>query len=91
MVVCANCSNEALYTYQISVDIKHNYCDTCLPKFLLFKRDAGQIPLQVPVVETVEEEVPAKTSKKKVAEEPVAETVVVEETTTEEVVDSVTE
>jgi hypothetical protein len=77
MVVCANCTNEALYTYQINEEIKQNYCDDCLPKFLLSRRDAGQIPLQTPVVE----ETVVKSSKKKVTED----------STTDTVVDSVTE
>ena len=72
MIVCANCSNEALYTYQISEAIKHNYCDDCLPRFLLSRRDAGQIPLQKPVVE----ETVVKSSKKKATEDSTSDTVV---------------
>lgn len=79
MITCANCSNEALYTYQITDDFNIHYCQYHLPRFLTAKKNAGELPLMVP--REIPEEQP-KTSKKKAAdpvvEEPVAEPVVEE-------------
>ena len=82
MVKCVNCNREALYTYQVSGSYIIHYCQSHLPKFLIAKRNAGQLPLIVPapVVET------PKPSKKKetIVEEPVVEEPPVEEPATEE-------
>ena len=48
MVTCANCSGEALYTYQVSDSYLINYCQYHLPKFLVGKKNAGQLPLVTP-------------------------------------------
>lgn len=72
MVTCVNCSREALYTYQISQNYLIHYCQAHLPKFLVAKKNAGLLALQVPAAPVVEEA--PKTSKKKaVVEEKVEE------------------
>lgn len=68
MTTCVNCSNEALYTYVMTAEQKINYCDSCIPRFLSSKKDAGQLPLlNDVVVEAPVAEEPAKSSKKKAA------------------------
>jgi hypothetical protein len=87
MVKCANCNRYALYTYQVSSSYIIHYCQSHLPKFLLARRNAGQLPLIIPAPVVVEPVVEApKTSKKKevVVEEPVVEETPVEEPLTEE-------
>lgn len=75
MIKCANCLDDALYTYKISEEIYINYCNSHLPSFLASRKASGQINLVVPAI--VEES--AKSSKKKTVseevpeEEPVAE------------------
>lgn len=82
MVKCANCNRDALYTYQVSGSYVLHYCQSHLPKFLIAKKNAGLLALQVPAVIVEEPVVEApKTSKKK---EPVVEETPVEETSTEE-------
>ena len=64
MAICANCSKEAIYTYNVTAEYLIQYCQSHLPKFLYAQRDAGLLPSAV--VEVVEEVVePAKPSKKK--------------------------
>ena len=66
MVKCANCPGEAMYTYKVSDDYLIHYCQYHLPKFLIGKRNAGQLPLVAPKT--------TKTSKTTpVVEEPVVE------------------
>ena len=82
MIKCANCVDDALYTYKISEELSINYCNSHLPNFLTSRKASGQINLVVPaIVEDVVEE-SAKPSKKKEVdpvveeapeEEPVAE------------------
>jgi hypothetical protein len=82
MIKCANCVDEALYTYKISEELSINYCNSHLPNFLTSRKASGQLNLVVPaIVEDVVEEA-AKSSKKKTTdsvvdevpeEEPVAE------------------
>ena len=74
MIKCANCEVEALYTYQINPDYLVHYCQYHLPRFLTAARDAGQLNLVLPVVET-----PAPVPTKKKASAPVEE-VLVDET-----------
>lgn len=77
MIKCANCVDDALYTYKISDELSINYCNSHLPNFLTSRKASGQLNLVVPAI--VEE---SKTSKKKTTdtvveevpeEEPVAE------------------
>jgi hypothetical protein len=75
MIKCANCEGDALYTYQINSDYLINYCQYHLPRFLTAARDAGQLNLVVPIVET-----PAPSKKKAAA--PVEESAPVDETPT---------
>lgn len=78
MIKCANCSEEALYTYHINSEMSVNYCFDCLPRFLYPKRNAGLLPLEIPeVVSEVVPEEPIKLTKKKVTDT-VAETTVAE-------------
>ena len=81
MVKCANCSNDALYVYQVTDSFGINYCQYHLPRFLHNQRNGGLLAAPTaPVVEApVEEEAP-KTKKKAVAEEtPVVDEVPLEE------------
>jgi hypothetical protein len=74
MIKCANCVDDALYTYKISEELSINYCNSHLPNFLTSRKASGQINLVVPAI--VEEE--PKVSKKKTTE-PVVEEVPEEE------------
>jgi hypothetical protein len=74
MIKCANCVDDALYTYKISEELSINYCNSHLPNFLTSRKASGQINLVVPAI--VEEE--PKDSKKKTTE-PVVEEVPEEE------------
>lgn len=88
MVKCANCPNEALYTYRVPNHFNINYCGKHLPGFLAKRKDSALLALDVPR----ETEPEVKVSKKKtetvvtepVVEETVVEEPVVEETPTEE-------
>jgi hypothetical protein len=64
MATCANCSNDAVYTYQPGPEFSIHYCPYHLPKFLTRTENP-------PVVLYKEEEVKVtetKTSKKKSSE-----------------------
>jgi hypothetical protein len=64
MATCANCSNDAVYTYQPGPEFSLHYCQYHLPKFLTRTENP-------PVVLYKEEEVKVpetKTSKKKTSE-----------------------
>jgi hypothetical protein len=76
MTKCANCPAEAQFTYAVAENYLIHYCQRHLPRFLTWKKNAGQLPLQVPAAPVVEEVVAPKPSKKK--------EVVVEETPVEE-------
>ena len=77
MAKCANCANEAFYTYAITAAFGIDYCSRHVPKFLQAQKNAGMLALRVetpvvpePIVEpeiVVEEPVvePAPTPKKK--------------------------
>jgi len=82
MVKCANCSNDALYVYQVTESFGINYCQYHLPRFLHDQRNGGLLaaPVQSEPELPVVEEAP-KTKKKAVAEEtPVVDEVPLEET-----------
>jgi hypothetical protein len=49
MTTCANCQNEAIYTYPVSDNFLIHYCQYHLPKFLTNQKRAGQLPLIVEV------------------------------------------
>ena len=75
MAKCANCANEAFYTYAITTAFGIDYCSRHVPKFLQAQKNAGMLPLRVasqPVVE------PAPTVEEPLVEEAVIEEVVVE-------------
>lgn len=78
MTTCANCANDAIYTYQVTEDYLIHYCHVHVPSFLNGHRLAGKLALKVEEVPEPVVEVAPKSSKKK-AEAPV------EETPTEEV------
>jgi len=62
MAVCANCTQEALYTYPVSAGYNLHYCQYHLPKFLTSRRDAGLLPII--------EDAPAPKAKKSAAVTP---------------------
>ena len=75
MATCANCVNDALYTYRVTDDFGIDYCQYHLPRFLIDHKNSGLlevIPAQVaiPEIEETSEpeavaEEPVKTTKKK--------------------------
>lgn len=88
MITCANCAQEALFSYDISANRKLYYCHIHLPKFL--KGRGMATLLRSTVTQEVEEPVeekpaPKKRTKKKA--EPVVEETPVEEESTEEAVE----
>ena len=85
MITCANCSREALYTYQVSDAYLIHYCQNHLPKFLVNKKNAGLLPLisPAPVVEAVVEEPVVEETVKASKKKAVSEETVVEDTPTE--------
>lgn len=70
MAKCANCANEAFYTYAITPTFGIDYCSRHVPKFLLSQKKSGMMPLR---------EVPAPVVEKPITEELVEEEPVVEE------------
>jgi hypothetical protein len=93
MATCANCVNDALYTYRVTDDFGIDYCQYHLPRFLANNKQSGLVTIipaaptqtETPVEETPE---PVKTSKTKkstpVVEEPAVEETPVEDAPTEE-------
>jgi hypothetical protein len=73
MATCANCTNTALYTYQVTEDFGIDYCQYHLPTFLSKLKYTGALKPKA-----VEPVVEVKATKKKAAA-PVVETPVVEE------------
>jgi len=80
MAICANCSSDALYVYQVNSVYGINYCQRHLPSFLsrgpqpnLFAAPVDE-PVVAPVEEAPVEEAP-KTKKNKTVDDstPVAE------------------
>lgn len=72
MAKCANCTNEAFYTYALTATYGIDYCSRHVPKFLHIQKVSGMLPLRTPAVveETVVEEpvvAPKKTTTKKTA------------------------
>jgi len=64
MATCANCSSDALYTYNVTPDFGINYCQYHLPKFLLNAKHADLVsdvaveaPVEVPVSKSKKAEV----------------------------------
>ena len=66
MAKCANCANEAFYTYAITTDFGIDYCSRHVPRFLHAQKLSGMMKLRgesepvqeiivEPVVETAEE------------------------------------
>lgn len=77
---CANCSAGAVFTVTNPASRPVHYCNSCLPKHLRDRANAGHFPLQAPLPVTVEEPTPKKGKKKsEPIEEPVAEDPVIEE------------
>jgi hypothetical protein len=70
MAKCANCANEAYYTYAITPTFGIDYCSRHVPKFLHAQKISGMMPLRGVAESAVEEPV---------IEEPVIEEPVVEE------------
>jgi hypothetical protein len=66
MATCANCSSDALYTYNVTPDFGINYCQYHLPKFLLNVKHADLVSDVV-----VETPVEAPVSKSKKTDAPV--------------------
>lgn len=91
MTKCANCPQEAFYTYPITATFGIHYCSRHVPKFLAGQKSVGMLPLRV--TEAVVEVAPTP-KKSKAKSEPVVEVVepveeiteVVEEVPVEEVV-----
>lgn len=75
MTTCANCSHEAVYTYEVTPSYLIHYCYRHLPGFLHNQKSTGSIALKVEV------EAP-RTSRRRTAE------AVVEEPVVEEVVET---
>lgn len=86
MAICANCTDNAIYVYQITPVSGINYCQYHLPRFLYQQRDAGILPAPVdPIVEEpVVEEPTTKTKKKAVATDSVVDAPVVVDTPVED-------
>jgi len=57
MAKCANCANEAFYTYALTVDFGIDYCSRHVPRFLQNQKVSGMLPLREQVV-VVEPEAP---------------------------------
>lgn len=54
-MTCSNCTNAAVYKYDITVEHSVAYCDACLPGFLRPRAKAGNLPLlQARPVQVVE-------------------------------------
>lgn len=94
MSKCANCANNAAYSYQAAASSTIEFCSRHLPGFLRTPKYAGRLTKAVvksePVVEevpVVQEPAPAKISKKKAT--PVVEEAPLEEPVVEEPVEVV--
>lgn len=75
MAKCANCVNEAFYTYAITPTYGIHYCSRHVPRFLAAQKNAGMLSLRVE--EEVVEKAPTP-KKSKAKSEPVVEEVVEE-------------
>jgi hypothetical protein len=64
MSKCANCPNEAFFTYALTDTFGIDYCSQHVPKFLQKQKNAGMLPLRVEAPEVVA--LPKKVVKKKV-------------------------
>ena len=89
MAKCANCSKDALYSYNVSGDFLINYCQSHLPRFLYSRTGevlANILDVVNPTVPEPEVEVPVEvTAQKKSKNKVVKETpVVIEEAPSEE-------
>jgi len=70
MATCANCSADALYSYEVAPSYTIPYCQRHLPRFLYSLRNSGA--LAVPEPEVVDEPVVDTTKKtKKTSDTPV--------------------
>lgn len=72
MAKCANCANEAFYTYAITRDLGIDYCSRHVPRFLHSQKTSGMLPLRVTkavveevVSEATDEAAPKKTTSRK--------------------------
>ena len=63
MSKCANCPNEAFFTYALTETYGIDYCSRHVPRFLHKQKNAGVMPLRVQEPAVVEE--PKKAPKKK--------------------------
>jgi hypothetical protein len=98
MAKCANCVNDAHFTYQVTPDFAIQFCSKHVPGFLQTPLYAGRLSrnkaeavVEEPVVAEVEVTPVVKTSKKKAApvvEEPA---IVEEEAPTDSVEETLTE
>ena len=83
MAKCANCSKDALYSYNVSSDFVINYCQSHLPRFLYTRTGdilANRIEVVNPtVVEPEVEVLPEIIAQKKAKAKVVKEVPVVEE------------
>lgn len=70
MTKCANCANEAYFTYAITPTFGIHYCSRHVPRFLAKQKNIGMLPLRVEAP-VVTEATPTKKSKAKA--EPVVE------------------
>lgn len=89
MASCANCSNDALYTYKVSEGYGIDYCQYHLPNFLNGLTNSNVVAYTPEFIalkeEAVAEAAPSKKKKASAVVEPVEEeTPVVEETPVEE-------
>lgn len=89
MASCANCSNDALYTYKVTEEYGIDYCQYHLPNFLNGLTNSNVVvhteEFNTLKAEVVAEAAPSKKKKANVVVEPVEEeTPVVEETVVEE-------
>lgn len=88
MTKCANCTNDAMFSYDMAPNNKLYYCHIHLPKFLRGRGMATLLRSTVkPEVEEAVEETPAPKKRTKKKAEPVVEETPVEEESTEEAVE----
>jgi hypothetical protein len=66
MAICANCSSDALYVYQINSVYGINYCQRHLPSFLTRgpQPNLFDVPVEAPVEEAPVEETVAESAPK---------------------------
>jgi hypothetical protein len=69
MATCANCSNDAVYTYQPGPEFSIHYCPYHLPKFLTRTENPAVVLYKEEEVKVTETKTSKKKSSEAVAEE----------------------